>query len=88
MIEKALTVTAEEGLHARPASATTNVCQKYKADIKFSNGTQTIDPKSILGIMMLGAKKGDVLSVTADGQDEDQAMEALEELFSNGFRES
>lgn len=87
MVEKALTVTAEEGLHARPASLTTNVCQQFKSDIKFSNGTQTIDPKSILGIMMLGAKKGDVLSVTVEGQDENACMLALEELFNNGFRE-
>lgn len=87
MIQKELTVTAEEGLHARPASLTTNVCQKFKCDIKFSDGSNTVDPKSILGVMMLGAKKDQVITVITDGADEELAMLEIQKLFMSGFKE-
>lgn len=87
MTKKALTVTAEEGLHARPASLLTNLCQKFKSDIKLEKDGQTIDPKSILGVMMLAAKKDDVVTVIAEGEDEEQAIQAIDNLFAQGFKE-
>ena len=87
MIKKELKITAESGLHARPASQLTNTCQKFQCDIKIEKGTSTIDPKSILGIMMLSAKKDDVVTVITDGSDEAEAMEAIEDLFNNNFGE-
>ena len=85
MIKKDLTVKAEAGIHARPASMITNTSQKFSCDIKMEKDTKTIDAKSILGIMMLSAKKGDVIAVITDGDDEVEALQAIETLFEKDF---
>jgi len=85
MIKKDLTVKAEEGIHARPASMITNTCQKFNCNVKMEKGEKVIDAKSILGVMMLSAKKGDVIAVITDGDDEVEALQAIETLFEKDF---
>lgn len=85
MIKKDLTVKSEEGIHARPASMITNTCQKFTCDIKMEKDEKTIDAKSILGIMMLSAKKGDIITIITDGDDEVEALKAIETLFEKDF---
>ena len=87
MTQKDLIITPELGLHARPASILANTCQKFKCNIQIQKGEQTIDPKSILGIMMLSAQKDDVITVITDGEDEIEALQAIEDLFEKGFEE-
>jgi len=74
-------VPFEEGLHARPASEITKLCQKFVSDITFIKDTAQIDPKSILGILTLGAGKGDEIRVEVSGEDEEEAVKAIEEFF-------
>ncbi len=78
MLTKSLIIPFEEGLHARPASELTKVCHKYKAKIVLEKNDMKVDPKSILGILSLAALKGDPIMVTVEGEDEQEAMEAIE----------
>ena len=88
MIEKTFTVGAEEGLHARPASVLAKECMKFNCDLKLYQGDnrdKAFQPKSILSIMTIGAQKGDVVTILADGSDEDAAISKLTELFESDF---
>ena len=75
------------GMHARPASLFAQAAEKFKSEIKVEKDEMSIDGKSILGLMMLVAAKGSELVIIADGPDEDEALEALDELVSHGFYE-
>jgi phosphotransferase system HPr (HPr) family protein len=88
MVEKTFVVTAEEGLHARPASLLAKACMKFKSTLSLYKGedkTKIYQPKSILSIMTIGAGKGDTVTITADGEDEVYAMEQLTALFESNF---
>lgn len=81
MKELVIKVPFQEGLHARPASELVKVCQVIKSDISLSKGERTVDPKSILGIMSLGASYEDEIIFTVTGEDEEQAVEAISNFF-------
>ncbi|NLK97441.1 HPr family phosphocarrier protein [Defluviitalea saccharophila] len=83
MIEKTFIVAKEEGLHARPASELTKLCQKFSSDIKLAKDSKEVNPKSILGILSLGAGKGDKVTVKVNGQDEQEAMKTIEQFFKS-----
>ncbi len=63
------------------------LANRYSSKIEVSNGTLTVDAKSIMSVMRLAATKGTVLRITADGSDADEAASALEKLVSDGFGE-
>lgn len=81
MINLTVKVPFKEGLHARPASELVKICQNMKSNITFAKGDIKIDPKSILGIMSLGAAYGDDIVITADGEDEASAVSSLKNYF-------
>lgn len=81
MIQKKFRVTAVNGLHARPATILVNVAVKYKSNIKLEHETKEVNLKSIMGVMSLGVYNGEVVTVTADGQDEDAAMSGITDSF-------
>lgn len=86
----AVTVVNEIGLHARPASLLTNLVKGFSCEIEFyknGNAEKKHQPKSILSIMALGAKKGDQLTFIANGADEEVAIKAIEEFVKNGCGE-
>ncbi|PKM65613.1 MAG: HPr family phosphocarrier protein [Firmicutes bacterium HGW-Firmicutes-2] len=74
-------VPFEEGLHARPASQLVKVCQSAKSDIKIIKGTTEVNPKSILGILTLGAKYNDTLTMEISGEDEDEVVQKINNFF-------
>ena len=76
------TVPFKEGLHARPASELVKLCQGIKSKIVLGKGDMKTNPKSILGIMSLGASFGDQLNVTVEGEDEETAIQVLEKYFA------
>lgn len=78
-----VTVPFEEGLHARPASELTKVCQHFESDFKMMKEDVSIDPKSILGILALGAAQQDELIIEISGSDEEAALAAIKEFFEN-----
>jgi len=75
------------GLHARPAMQFVELANQHNCKIEVSNGTLAVDAKSIMSVMRLAATKGTVLKLTADGEDAQQAVDALAQLVESGFGE-
>lgn len=85
MIEKELTISNKHGLHARPAAQFVKTSNKYRSEIWVEKDEERINGKSIMGLMMLAAGQGSRILVMADGQDEAEAIAALETLVTGGF---
>ena len=81
MKQSKVTVTSASGLHARPAGLLCGLAQKFGADIYIEKDGKSINGKSIMGILSLGTSKGDELVISAEGQDEQEAVSAIVELF-------
>ena len=75
------------GLHARAASKFVTVASEYNADIRVSKDGREVSGKSIMGVMMLAAARGSRIDVSADGDDAEAALDALEELVRDRFGE-
>ena len=87
MIKKEVTLHNKLGLHVRPAAQFTKIASQYKADIFLTKDGLRINAKSIMGVMMLAANKGAVLTIECDGDDERELMNVLLELIENKFHE-
>ncbi|MFT5720722.1 MAG: phosphocarrier protein HPr [Motiliproteus sp.] len=87
MIEKQLTIINKLGLHARATAKLIGVTSNFSSRIQLIRDGRAVDAKSIMSVMMLAASKGTVLTVTADGDDEAEAMAALEQLINDFFGE-
>ena len=90
MEKTTVTVINPLGLHARPASMLANLVKGFQCEIKlYRNGDESkqYQPKSIISIMSLGAAKGDILTFEANGEDEKEAIKAIEEFVSCGCGE-
>ncbi|MET3684115.1 phosphocarrier protein [Alkalibacillus flavidus] len=82
-----VTIQNETGLHARPAQQFVQEASKFSSDIKIVTGddrTET-EAKSILGVMTLGIEKGTTIGLKAEGDDEEEAIDALVKLVDNNF---
>lgn len=77
----------ETGLHARPASLFVKESVKYSSEIKVVKDGREYNAKSIMGILSIGAGKGDRLTIVAEGRDEKEAVEALSKLVNSEFGE-
>ncbi len=83
-----LKVVNEVGLHARPAAEFVKQAAKFQARIRVRNattGSAWVDAKSILGVLTLGVETRHEIELTAEGADEQQALEALRELIESDF---
>ncbi len=80
-----LIVPGEVGLHARPAVMLVKLAQAYEADIHIEHNRVRVNAKSVLGILALGAQKGSEVTVIADGEDAEDAIEAITRLFAGCF---
>lgn len=81
MVTRAVTITNAEGLHLRPA---TNLCKtavSYDCDITFVIGNYHASAKSVLNVLAAKVKQGDEITLTCDGKDEQEAMEAIVALI-------
>ena len=87
MPEITLTIHHEVGLHARPAALFVQTAKQFNGDIRVTHGEKEANAKSILSVLALGAEQGAVITIRADGEDANQALEALEALVENNFRE-
>jgi phosphocarrier protein len=87
MTEKTITITNRAGIHARPSALLVQTTKNYKSNIYFEKGSDRINAKSIMGIITLGAAYGTELKIIADGDDEEDAVEALAKLFASKFEE-
>ena len=87
MTEQVITISNRAGIHARPAAILVQASKDFKASIYFEKGTEKINAKSIMGILTLAAAYGTKLKITAEGEDEKQAVETLVRLFQTNFEE-
>lgn len=87
MLKREIPITNKLGLHARAAAKLVQITSRYRCQIQVTKDGQTVDAKSILGILLLAATKGSVLTVEADGPDEVDAMAAIATLIENKFDE-
>ncbi|BDU49878.1 HPr family phosphocarrier protein [Haliovirga abyssi] len=68
------------GLHARPSALFVQTANEYLSDVMIKSGTEEVNGKSIMGLMLLAAEKGRKIEITADGEDEEKVLEALKKL--------
>ena len=83
-----LTVNNASGLHARPAKVFVSETQKFTSDITVACNGKTTNAKSVLGDMSLGAVKGTPLEIDIQGEDEQEAKDAILTLFAHNLYES
>ena len=90
MIERTLQVKARLGLHARAAAKLVRVASGFtsKVELRRVDTSVSADAKSILSVLMLAAGRGTNLQATAEGIDEEAAINAIDQLFANGFGEA
>ena len=88
MINKDIEIKNKLGLHARAAAKLVHTAARFKCDIKIRKGDEEVDGKSILGILLLAAGRGSVITIKADGEDEAAAVEAIQKLIDGKFDES
>ena len=82
MAQREATVGPEAGLHARPAAQFVKTAKQFSSEIVVRKGDKEANAKSSLKIMTLGAKKGDTIVIRAEGNDAQEAVDALTELIS------
>ena len=87
MIRRELVIRNRLGLHARAAARFVHTASRFRSRVTAGRDGRVMDGKSILGILLLAASQGTAIEVTAEGEDEDQAMDALEALVVGGFGE-
>lgn len=88
MIQRDVEIKNKLGLHARAAAKLVHTAARYKADIKIRKGEEEVDGKSILGILLLAAGRGSTVTLKANGDDEREALDAVEQLIDAKFDES
>ncbi len=82
-----LTIHHKVGLHARPAALLVQTAKKFNCDVQIAHGEREANAKSILGVLTLGAEQGTVITIRAEGDDAEQALEALAALVEDNFGE-
>lgn len=75
------------GMHARPSAEFVKLAGGFSSSILVTRNDMRVNGKSIMGVLMLAAEKGSSLTITADGDDAEEAVEALANLVRGGFDE-
>ncbi|PWV61792.1 HPr family phosphocarrier protein [Plasticicumulans acidivorans] len=88
MIHRDVPIVNKLGLHARAAAKFVTLASNFAAQIQVRKGERTINGKSIMGVMMLAAAKGSTITLIADGNDAEEAIERLAQLVAERFGES
>lgn len=87
MPERQVLIQNKLGLHARASARFAAEASRFAADVAIAKDGVEINGKSIMGIMMLAASKGTLLTLRAEGEDADAALDALESLVNDRFGE-
>lgn len=82
MLRETIRVNGKDGLHARPAAEFVQLCKRMKSDVKLEKNGTVVPGKSIIGIMSMGITKGQEVTVIVEGEDEEEAMNAIKELLN------
>ena len=85
MIKISYTIKDQTGIHARPAGMLVKLASSFKSDIKVQTDEKSADAKKIFAVMGLNAKYGQTITVSAEGEDEDEAIEKIESFLHNNL---
>ena len=86
--ERRFVIVNTLGLHARAAAQLVQAANRFRAEIHVEKDGMQVNGKSIMGVLTLAAAKGSSITVSADGEDAENAMLALAKMIENGFGES
>ncbi|MCD7817952.1 MAG: HPr family phosphocarrier protein [Lachnospiraceae bacterium] len=82
MTKREITIQLPSGLEARPVAMLVQVASQYESEIHLESAGRTVNAKSIMGMMTLGLDTGEKVLVTANGSDEQEAVQNIEEYLS------
>ena len=88
MTSRDIALTNALGLHARAAAKFVHTASAFRSRIRVGRDGRYMDGKSIMGILLLAASKGTIITISADGSDEREAIAALRALVERGFDEA
>ena len=83
MVEKKVTVKLKTGLQARPAALFVQEASRFTSDVFIIDGEKKVNVKSIMGLMSLAIGSGKTVILSAEGQDEEEAVQVLEAFMTN-----
>jgi phosphocarrier protein HPr len=87
MTSQEVTVVNQLGMHARAAAKFVHLATRFQAKVRVARDRREMDGKSIMGILLLAAARGSHITISADGSDERDAVDALVALVASGFGE-
>jgi phosphocarrier protein HPr len=87
MTSRAVTVVNQLGMHARAAAKFVHLATRYEAQVTVARDQREMDGKSIMGVLLLAAARGSIITISAEGTDEGDAVDALAALVRSGFGE-
>lgn len=87
VVERELTIRNKLGIHARPAALFVKTAGRFMSDITVEKDGNRVSGKSIMGLMTLEGYQGSKLRLRAEGEDAEEAIQALAELVEKGFYE-
>ncbi len=83
MKKQEFNITAETGIHARPATLLVQSASKFNSDINLEYKGKSVNLKSIMGVMSLGVGQGSDVAITAEGDDEEEAIQTIADTMKN-----
>jgi phosphocarrier protein HPr len=86
-VEATTTILNQKGLHARASAKFVATVARFQAEVTVSKGDNVVSGRSIMGLMMLGASKGSMIRLSAEGIDADRVIRALQDLIAAKFHE-
>ncbi len=87
MLQNEFLIVNKLGLHARASALFVKTASRFNSEVKLAREGVEVNGKSIMGIMMLAASKGSTVVLSVSGSDENEALQSLGELITNGFGE-
>ncbi|MDY2627254.1 MAG: HPr family phosphocarrier protein [Lachnospiraceae bacterium] len=84
MVNQSVVVVESEGLHLRPAGQFVRLARKFQSEITIRTGNKSLNGKQVVSILSGNIGKGDRIKIYCDGEDEDEALEALVRQIENG----
>lgn len=87
MYSKEITITNQVGLYARPATFFIQKANEFRSTVMVEKDERKVNAKSLLGVLSLGITRGSTVTISAEGPDEEQAVNAICELVASNFGE-
>ena len=87
MTERSAQIVNKLGIHARPAAEIVKTAGKFKSNITIVRDDLEVNAKSIMGVMMLAAEHGSFVTIRAEGDDADAAIDGICKVIADGFGE-